>query len=86
MTNAVQNLVQIGRMRRHLSLDISNNPALTTLGTAFPPPDRRPAQLNIEGNPRLTDFENFRNLTCHGGIYEYERCPSWLINTPRCLA
>ena len=68
----------------------NNNPALTTLGTAFESLTSLAGQIYFNLNPLLTDFEALRNLRCHGGVWENNPasfcvgCPSWLINLPRC--
>lgn len=73
-----------------LDLVIRGNPALASLGTAFRSLERIVGRLIIsDNNPQLTDFENFRNLTCHGGTAYASgdgcpNCPSWLIDKPRC--
>ena len=73
-----------------ISLQIFDNPALTTLGTAFRSLRRVAGTLLIDNNPRLTDFEALRNLTCHGGAYQNnpsqhcQNCPNWLLDLPTC--
>ena len=77
---------------RGLDLVIRGNTALASLGTAFRSLERIMGRLFIfDNHPLLTDFENFRNLTCHGGtMYRSApgdgcpNCPSWLVDKPRC--
>jgi len=75
-------------------LTITGNTNLASFGTAFRSLTRIANGIAIRNNhAELTDFENFRNLGCHGGVHsnsqypdtDYcEGCPSWLINLPRC--
>ena len=64
-------------------LEIYRNHQLTSLGTAFRSLDRVVGVVRIHENPSLHDFENLRNLSCHGGIQNpnphelsCQNCPS----------
>ena len=94
---AFESLVTIGgALYSGHYLTIDNNPRLASFGTSFRSLTRLTGPIVIRNNNAgLTDFENFRNLTCHGGVYQgnpsaetkayyCQGCPDWLVNLPTC--
>ena len=91
LSSAFPALVELGlQSASGKSLDVNQNAALTTLGTAFASLRRIPGTLYFDTNPLLANFDALSNLECHGGAYNNDPatycqgCPAWLLAKPRC--